>query len=107
MIYKASLGPADALGSCCGSGLPSTVSPHRLAEVRLDGCWVERWRTEKSRICMILESIDVASGPEAVLQPDHRHKLTTCVLVQKPDKLPQLGNAFIIPLAGFVLENDE
>lgn len=30
MIYKASLGSADALGSCCGSGLPSqpsTVSP--------------------------------------------------------------------------------
>lgn len=36
------------------------------------------------------ESIDVASGPEAVLQPDHRHKLTTCVLVHKPDELPDL-----------------
>lgn len=35
--------------------------------------------------------------PAAVLQPDHRHKLTTCVLVHKPDKLPRLGDTHRVP----------
>lgn len=35
--------------------------------------------------------------PEAVLKPDHRHKLTTCVLVHKPDKLPRLGGMLRFP----------
>lgn len=35
--------------------------------------------------------------PEAVLQPDHRHKLTTCVLVHKPDKLPRVGDTLRLP----------
>lgn len=30
--------------------------------------------------------------PEAFPQPDHRHKLTTCALVHKPNQFPWLGD---------------
>lgn len=66
----------------------------------------------KSRIGMFLLLILLGQQehwrsiwPEAVLQPDHRHKLTTCVLIHKPDKLPLLGVKLTV--AGFVSENDK
>lgn len=38
-----------------------------------------------------------SSWLEAVLQPDHRHKLTTCVLVYRPDQLPRLWETLEFP----------
>lgn len=38
-------------------------------------------------------SIDVCIWSEAVLQPDHRHKLTTCVPVHQTDEVSKLWDA--------------
>lgn len=65
-----------------------------------------RWKDgrTKSRIGMFLLLLLLGQRehwrsiwPEAVLQPDHRHKLTTCVLVHKPDMLPRLGDTLRFP----------
>lgn len=113
MIYKASLGWTDAPGSCCGSGLPSqpsTVSPP--AGPSPAAGWKDG-RT-KSRIGMFLLLILLGQQehwrsiwPRAVLQPDHRHKLTTCVLLHKPDELPWLGDTLRFPQQGSYWKKDK
>ena len=113
MSYKASLGSTDAQGSCCGSGLPSQHI-HCFTSSWLMSEWTASgWKhgTTKSRFGMFLPLILLGQWehwrsiwPEAVFQPDHRHKLTTCVLVHKADELPRLGDSEI-PSPGFVLAN--
>lgn len=109
MIYKASLDSTNTPGSCCGSGLPSQPStgspPAGRGPTGFDAGW-KHGRT-KSRICMFFLFVHLSQRGHwrsiwraAVLQPDHRHKLTTCVLVHKPDKLPQLRDTLRFPQHG-------
>lgn len=68
----------------------------------------------KSRIGMFLLLILLGQRehwrsiwPGAVLQPDHRHKLTTCVLLHKPDEFPGLGDTLRFPQQGSYWKKDK
>lgn len=96
MIYKASLDSTNAPGGSPPAGRGPTG-------------FAAGWKHSrtKSRICMFFLFIHLSQRghwrsiwPAAVLQPDHRHKLTTCVLVHKPDKLCQLRVTLRFPRHG-------
>lgn len=109
-IYKASL-------KLRGAVVVQGCRPRFHLTSGLSSDWTDAgWKDgrAKSRIGMIL--LLVLRGqrehwrsiwPEAVLQPDHRHKLTTCVLVSETRQAPSAWKRIYILLAGFVLEKDK
>lgn len=118
VMIKASLDPTDPPpGNCHGSGLPSqpsTASPP--AGWGLTG-WLQHGKmaAQKAESACFFSSPLLGQRthwrsiwPGAVLQPDHRHKLTTCALVHKPDKPPLSHPRHTwIPHAEFRLEKDK